>query len=678
MTSSVTSTTHPTTDPVRADRLEWLSGVQVACLGSSRALDTACRVLAQFGATVSAGPAADADVVLVDRIAGPTPVPGLGTASAADYLAHVERHNGAVWVTATAFGLGTDRGDAVGSDLTLLAAGGILGHSRIPGDHAPTLPAGSIALTLTGDVVALAALHGLHERRRTGRPVHADVSAQAAVLTTGLSLEMAHALQDCPDEGGSARYGAPTGFFDCLDGAVYVVVLEQHQWRGLEACLGDRLAGISSVEAGRAASDRVNAAMADWTATRSAQECEQALQEAGVPCTAVNDVATLLERSAAAGRPLDLAPGGPTMPALLTEGHADGAGDARPALSELRVLDAGHVLAVPLAAAWLGAMGARVTKLEDPERLDVYRRRGPFAGGIPGIDRSAYFTAINHSKSDLDLGFPEGASDLDPTAHDVILQNLSPRRARAVGVDAATALAAPGDRLVLSSSGFGGTGAWAGYRAYGHNIHAFAGLVAATRDARGVMADVGTPWCDPLTSVALVTWVTAWSLSTRPAAGVDLSMAEIMVSHLGELASVDAEREYTHTGDGIDLCLRLHDGGHLLAVSLPDTGERARLEHLLGVAVPAPARRGGLVDVRSESADSDAETEERLLAEGFAVSLVRTAPQLARDGFVRSTGLYATVESAALGPYEVVGLPWRFVGEPRPVLRAAPERGERR
>src|SRR5690606_32921320 len=104
------------------------------------------------------------------------------------------------------------------------------------------------------------------------------------------------------------------------------------------------------------------------------------------------------------GRPLDLdLDAGPVMPAMITEGGLEP--DPAPIpLSALRVLDAGHVLAVPLASAWLGAMGAQVTKLEDPDRLDVYRRRGPFSKGIVGLNRSAYFNAINYNKTIADLG----------------------------------------------------------------------------------------------------------------------------------------------------------------------------------------------------------------------------------------------------------------------------------
>ncbi|ODU07203.1 MAG: hypothetical protein ABS81_02570 [Pseudonocardia sp. SCN 72-86] len=670
--ATATAPSHPA-----PQRLDWLDGVRVARFGATESLDVAGRVLAQFGADVhDGGDPHDADIVLVDRIAGASALPGLPAGDAAGYVAHVQEHNRAVWVTASAFGITSPRADAVASDHSLLAAGGVLGHSRIAGDHAPTLPAGSLSLTLTGDVVALAAMHGLDAVRRNGRPVHVDVSAQAAVITTGLSLELAHALLDCPDEGGSARYGAPTGFFSCRGGAVYVVVLEQHQWRGLESCLGPLLDGITTVEAAKAAHDRVNAAMAEWAADRTPEECEHALQAAGVPCTAVNAVEDLRRRSADAGRPLLLP--GPVMPAVLVDGQDTS--DDRPAdatgLAGLQVLDAGHVLAVPLATAWLGAMGARVTKLEDPERLDVYRRRGPFAAGVAGLDRSAYFNSINHSKTPLDVTVTADASSLDLGPFDVVVQNLSPRRSRAVGVDADAVLAEPGRRLAVSSSGFGRTGDWADYRAYGHNIHAFAGLVAATRDAQGAMADVGTPWCDPLTSVSLVTWVTAWALAARrPAVGVDVAMSEVMAAHLAHLADVDPEQDVRQRDDSSDLCLRVRPGGGLVAVTLRGD-DHNRLVAFLGVDVAVPERRGGLVDVRPAAPPvSDEELEESLLAAGFAAALVRTAADLARDPFVRGTGLYAQVESTALGRYDVVGLPWAFVGLPRPALTAAPERG---
>jgi hypothetical protein len=43
-------------------------------------------------------------------------------------------------------------------------------------------------------------------------------------------------------------------------------------------------------------------------------------------------------------------------------------------------------------------MGADVVRLEDERRLDIYRRTGPFADGVAGIERGAYFAVANFSK----------------------------------------------------------------------------------------------------------------------------------------------------------------------------------------------------------------------------------------------------------------------------------------
>jgi crotonobetainyl-CoA:carnitine CoA-transferase CaiB-like acyl-CoA transferase/enoyl-CoA hydratase/carnithine racemase len=680
--------------PARSTTPAWLGHLRVVRAGSSLPLLVAGRVLAQFGATVvpvddpidvnsSTEAWSGADVVLVDRIEGARDLPGLPAGDARTYLDFVRARNRSVWVTATAYGLTTGRADAIGSDLTVLSSAGILGHSRIGDEWPPTIPAGSIGLTLVGDVIALAALHGVRARLDGSGPIHVDVSAQAAVVATGLALEMAHALLDCPDEGGSARYGAPTGFFRCLDGAVYVVVLEQHQWKGFQASLAPSLDSVASVEEARRRAHFVNEGMAAWASTRTAEECERVLQEAGVACTAVNAIEDLAARSREAGRPMDLAgPDIPPMPAQVTEADKpDAAAAESPArlpLHRLRVLDAGHVLAVPLATAWLGAMGAVVTKLEDPQRLDVYRRRGPFAKGVAGLNRSAYFNAINFSKQPLDASVTASGSSLELGEFDVVVHNLSPRRAVQVGVDGPTVLAADGPKLAVSSSGFGSTGDWANYRAYGHNIHAFAGLVAATQNARGEMADVGTPWCDPLTSVAIATWICAWSLAPARDQGVmvDMSMSELMASQLADLSGIDPDATYRPRDGEREFFFRLGRSQRLVAVTLRGPDEEARFEWETGCRLDVPSRRGELValDLGSMVDWDDVQVEEHLLRAGFAASVVRTAPELARDAFLRGTGLFQPVDSADLGRYDVTGLPWRFVGSERAPLWAAPER----
>ncbi|QHE73424.1 CoA transferase [Rhodococcus sp. WAY2] len=661
--------------------MRWLGGVHVVQVGRSAALQVAGAALGQLGAAVKQVATlrdvdTNADVVLVDRIERPAVLPDGHVPTADEYLEFVAANNNAVWVTASAFGLTNVRSNMFASDLTLLAAGGILGHSRIGDEFAPTVPPGTVALKLVGHLTVAAALHGIHARRAGKGPVHADLSAQAAIIATGLSLEMAHALSRCPDEGGSARYGAPSGFVDCRDGAVYVLVMEEHQWRAFRSVMGSSLESVTTLEDARKQPDHVNSQLATWASTRTAQECEEVLQGAGVPCTAVNAVDTFAERSRALGRNFDLSgPDCTVLPAQIAEvPKENGANSGGRRLSDLRVLDAGHVLAVPLAGAWLGAMGAQVAKLEDLDRLDVYRRRGPFVDGTPGPNRSAYFNQLNFCKRPLQFSGGDSPRAVDLASFDVVMENLSPHRARAIGVDDTSVLAQPSPKLLLSSSGFGRTGAWAGYRAYGHNIHAFAGLVNATKDARGGMGDIGTPWADPLTSVILVTWTLAWCLadSHTSSLALDISMAELVAVQIAELAGPDAVDPYAVRESETEFFMREHAGGRLLAITLRSDQERARFETTTGVRVPLIDRRVPLID--QESTDPDGrDLEQALLEQGLAVSVVHTSAGLVRDEFVRDAELFRSVESPSVGRYKVTGLPWTFVGDEVPPLRPAPE-----
>jgi crotonobetainyl-CoA:carnitine CoA-transferase CaiB-like acyl-CoA transferase len=644
--------------------------------------------MAQFGAEVVYADEASADpqgldpktfdVVLVDRIEAESSFLSVSELGVEGYLAAVAEKNPGVWVTASAFGLSTPKASLFVSEVTLLASAGILGHSRIADDLPPTIPAAPIGLRLVGTVVAVAALHGLHERQTGDTPVHVDLSAQGAVIATGLTLEAGHALVNAPDQGGSARYGAPTGMFACTDGSVYVLVLEEHQWKGIHQLLAPALDEFHSMEEARSRPLDVSAAVAAWASTRTQFEAESALQAVGVPCTAVNTVNEFVQRVRASGRTIDLdGAGAPMLPANLSTGSAsEPARDAAPpaSLRGLRVLDAGHVLAVPLATAWLGAMGARVAKLEDPRRLDVYRRRGPFADGVPGLNRGAYFNHINFNKDSLDLSPDADANARNIESFDVVISNLSPHRARLIGVDPDGIAAGASPKFVMTSSGFGLDGQLANYRAYGTNIHAFSGLVAATRDALGNMAGVGTPWADPLTSVAIAAWVLAWSLNpaTRANTTVDLSMAEVLAAQLAELFEGDTEQRYDLSA-GLDFFVRLSDSSEMLAVSPANTAEATSFEQISAIELSSLQRRGGLLTGGS-STPSMEKLEHELRAAGIRAARVVTAKELARDESLVHSELFQTVESPALGAYLITGLPWRLTGRPSHPLRAAPER----
>jgi crotonobetainyl-CoA:carnitine CoA-transferase CaiB-like acyl-CoA transferase len=687
----------PRTPLARPQRLSLLEGLRVTQVGVDVAAGAAGQSLLQLGAdvTVIAGATAPAegrarraildagktvvhvgfddvkaaeligaaDVVIRDVVSG---VPDI-----AEYLLRVEDAAAPVWVTISAFGLTGPRRLWTASELTCLAAGGILGYMRDRHTELPIVPGGTLGLRLAGYVGALAALHGLDRHAETGDPQHMDVSAQEATIATGLVLEMSHVLFRCPGEGGSSRYAVPSGFFRCREGVIFISVLEQHQWRGLRRAIDDpSLPELRDFEERRRHAVAIQTAVARWAAERSAVECEQALQACGVPCTSVNEVGELLRRAASNGRPYSA---DRSVPYLVSERALERHHWSRGAhrIAGLKVIDAGHVLAVPLGTAWLGAMGADVTKTEDLARLDVYRRRGPFASGVQGMNRAAYFISSNHSKGPSALyDSTSEIAGLTDALHEaeVIVHNLGTSRSQRLGLGVDDLTLEFPTALGIVSSGFGSTGTWAHYRAYGHNIHAFAGLVALTLDSQGQPADIGTPWADPLTGLLIATVAAAWACSSARGTGFvcDFSMVEAMASQLLEHAESDAP-----PSTGEDVFVRSGGDDRLIAVSLPGARAREHAEALLGVSLPDAGDDNRLVVARCP--DGAGRLVEALQASGIAAAVVCSADDLEIDSHLRERAFFADVTTESLGSFALPGLPWRAFGESPFSIGPAPE-----
>lgn len=81
----------------------------------------------------------------------------------------------------------------------------------------------------------------------------------------------------------------------------------------------------------------------------------------------------------------------------------------RAALKGLKVVDMGWLMAGPEAARYLGDLGAVVIKLESHQRRDPMRAMGPFKDGVPGVNRSMSYHAINAGKRSLTLNIKTSA-----------------------------------------------------------------------------------------------------------------------------------------------------------------------------------------------------------------------------------------------------------------------------
>lgn len=167
-------------------------------------------------------------------------------------------------------------------------------------------------------------------------------------------------------------------------------------------------------------------------------------------------------------------------------------------LAGILVADFSRVLAGPLCTQLLGDAGARVIKIEEPERGDETRQWGPpFLGGV-----SAYFLAVNRNKESVavDLTSAPGrqlARKLIARA-DVVVDNFLPASRRKLGLDN---IRRRNPRAIhCSISGFDSDTNEAETPGYDLLAQAASGLMAITGEPGGEPMKAGVALSDVLTA----------------------------------------------------------------------------------------------------------------------------------------------------------------------------------
>ncbi len=624
------------------------------------------------------------DVVVFDRVLGTRGVVAQ-LAGVDAYAEYVERHNEHAWVTISAFGLTGERAYDVATELTVAAAGGMLSAVRDERTGQPLKLGGQQSLLNAGQAAALAACHAL-DLAATGVPTHLDLSAVEATVAMGPVLEVGGLLLNTGSIGGAKRYGAPASFYECANGLVRISAMEDHQWQGVVAAMGSPAWAdqFATVESRIEAAEEVDAHVAAWARTRTKRDAEAVLQSHGVPATAVYSPAEILHSPQLAHREafasLRVGDGREAQIVGLPFRIADrGTSARRRSLLGLRVLEASRVLAVPLAGAILGVLGAEVTKLEDLPRLDMYRRRGPYIDGESGMERSAYFALMNHSKrsAGLDVDADRGHLDSILDTTDVVIENLGPKRAGALHLAASAALATHPDVLAVSSSGFGQDGPHAKYRAYAYNLQASCGLGYLTRNQEGESAEIDIAWADLIAAYSLATIIAAWAVGPAGNAGaaVDFAMADLVVAHFNDCIAAasldpasDASVDRANDLSPFTPCGVYPTADGWIALSVEDEEQFRALAKVLASEDLSDAQIAQLTHAH-RAADLAAE----LRAAGVIAEPVLDAADLIASPQLDSRGFFVPVEHPEWGRRQLVGVPWRPFGAAPLALGTPPQ-----
>ena len=215
--------------------------------------------------------------------------------------------------------------------------------------------------------------------------------------------------------------------------------------------------------------------------------------------------------------------------------NSDAATPAGP-LSGVVVADFTRVLAGPLATMTLADLGARVIKVERPERGDDTREWGPPYSATG----STYFESVNRNKESVCLNLADPADIVRATTlisrSDVVVENFKPGMMASIGLDYQT-VSKSNPRLIYASiSGFG-SGLGHALLGYDFIVQALGGLMSITGPAEGEAQKVGVALVDVLVAKDTIAGISAALFARERTGAGSLLELNLLSSLQGALAN---------------------------------------------------------------------------------------------------------------------------------------------
>jgi crotonobetainyl-CoA:carnitine CoA-transferase CaiB-like acyl-CoA transferase len=366
-------------------------------------------------------------------------------------------------------------------------------------------------------------------------------------------------------------------------------------------------------------------------------------------------------------------------------------------LAGLTVLDLSRVLSGPYCTMQLADMGARVIKIEHPERGDDTRAWGP-----PWVaGESSYFLSINRNKESVALDFKttEGRALLDRliARADILVENFRPGTLARMGLDYAE-MSARHPRLIYASiSGFGQTGPRRREAGYDAMVQAEGGLMSITGAPDSPPVRLGVAIADIAAGLFAVQGILL-ALIARGTTGrgqqVDISMLDATAA----LLTYQAQRTLTtgvaptrlgnrHASIAPYNTFETCDGTLVLAVGnddqwqrfcgmagRPDLGSDARfLTNALRVQhydALHPIVAAILVS------DTVAAWLTKLREAGVPAGAVRAIDAVMTDAQIIARDMVTTVAHPSIGPLQLLGVPVKLSDTPGSVRSAPPLLGQ--
>jgi len=383
---------------------------------------------------------------------------------------------------------------------------------------------------------------------------------------------------------------------------------------------------------------------------------------------------------------------------------------ARPPLDGIRIADFTWVWAGPYCTMQLAHLGAEVIRIETKTRPCVTRMLPPWPDAKPGgLNRSGYFNQYSQGKRSVSLNFKH------PEAHeaarrliaksDVLVNNFAHGVIDKMGFGYEAVRKIKPDIIMASLTGYGDTGPYRDYIAYGPAQVPLSGLSALTGYRGSPPMHAGFSYADPNAGVhGAFAIITALFHRSKTGEGqyIDMSQWECAMGMLAEgileytMNGVEPERigneDPQMAPHGIYRCLDRPEKvmdisvDQFVAIAVADDAEFVRFATAIGKASLAADAKFATLHARKAneselnriveewtSSRAAAEIAQLLQNAGVAAAVVADNKFLSEeDPHLKQRGYFVYNEHPEVGTLQHCGIPWKLSRTETSVRSAAP------
>jgi benzylsuccinate CoA-transferase BbsF subunit len=380
-------------------------------------------------------------------------------------------------------------------------------------------------------------------------------------------------------------------------------------------------------------------------------------------------------------------------------------------LEGVRIADFTWVWAGPYCTLQLAHLGADVIRIETRTRPCVTRLLPPWPEGKPGINRSGYFNQYNQGKRSLTLNYSKpGALEVARRlveASDVVTNNFAAGVMEKLGLGYEDLRKLKPDLIMISLSGYGDTGPFREYVAYGPAQVPLSGLSSLTGYKGWPPMHTGFSYADPNAGVHGAFAVLA-ALYHRRKTGegqyIDMSQWECAMGLLpegimeytmnGRAPERDGNRDPLLAPHGVFPSNdRFENSGVMVdmwvSIVVADDAEFGRLANAIGKPEMVRDPRFATAAARKRNEDeleaaiaawtsqrSAAEAEQILQAAGVAAVVCAPNKFVSEDRHLKERGYWVNLEHPEVGVQQHCGIPWQMSRTEGKVRAPAPLIGQ--